>query len=166
MRSSFILRITIVLITIIWGLKSVSDFIYIKGEHSTQKKAPALFRVSSQIFPMSSQKKFMYALSKLNSFNKTGNRNDLIESIKFFRNSIDKNRLNYFAHMYLGRAMMNLNSPDPDIFLNAMRAIKNTSLIRRSDTGINSETVKIYLSMWQFLSKEEKDFTKTLRRSL
>lgn len=162
MRGRSILKILILFLVIFWGVNFLSDILFVKGENLKPGNSTDFFKSGKKIFPLSSDAQFRYAYSLLSQFETDNNTVELKKSIEAFRDSIKFNQLNYVSYLYLGKALMNLNSPDPDIFRNGLNAIRKASYIRKSSINVNANTIEIYLSMWPFLSKEDREFTSGL----
>jgi len=164
MRSRRIFKIFIFILVIFWGLKFLSDIFFVKGEISDLPNSIESYDAGNKIFPFSSEDRFLHAYSLLSAFEKDGDLNKLKKSIDLFKYSIRLNQLNYFSFLYLGNALMQFESPDPDIFKNGLTAIRRSSFIRKFSTNVNTNTLEIYLSMWPFLSKEDRLFTDNLMK--
>ena len=163
MKSSGVLKFTIILLFIIFSLKALSEIAFIKAT-SGENVRLSLIKMSTQIFPVISDHNYRYGNILLEMYAENKNEKVLDESRGMFRRSLALNNLNFSSHFLLGRSYLASDSADPTEFDKGLKFIKNASLIRKTNLGINVDTIKIYLSLWPFISKEDREVAVSLMR--
>ena len=81
-----------------------------------------------------------------------------------FERSLSLNNLHFSSHFLLGRSYLASDSANPSDFEKGLRLIKNASSIRKTNLSVNVDTIKLYLSLWPFISREDKDTSISLMK--
>ncbi len=156
MKNSLGIKIAIIILIIFFGLKFLSEILFIKATSEEVNKDPDLLRLSSTIFPISSEVEFNLGVAMLNEYDNSGNEVQLEKSIERFTKSIKLNHLNFYSHFLLAKALMSKESGNPLEFEHALLSLKTAARIRPTNISINKEILKIYLSLWPFLNTKDK----------
>ncbi len=163
MRSNTFLKMFVVVLIIFFSLKALSELAYIKGADQVSSDKN-LLKISTQIFPLMSDHYYSYGSVLLDQYIKDKRSKTLDESRKMLLRSLSLNNLNFSAHFLLGKSYLASESSEPLDFEKGLSLIKNASSIRKTNLGINIDTIKVYLSLWPFLDKEAKDTASSLMK--
>ncbi|MEN8155193.1 MAG: hypothetical protein ABFR75_14340 [Acidobacteriota bacterium] len=166
MKKFTVLRIVILVLIIIFGLKFLSEIFFVKGNKNSDGNNSYFFGISSVIFPVSSEAFFRHGHSLLTDFERSKETSLLKNSIRSFKASLSLNPLNYNAHMFMGKALMMNDLANPSDFETAVRSLKKASSIRPGDVSVSSDTIKVLLSLWPFLDKQDRAFCSELMQKL
>ena len=156
MKKNSILRFIIIVLIIFFSLKTLSEIAFVKGTKDNVVN-PGMIKLSTQIFPIASCNYYKYGSFFLDKYADSKSLKVLEKSREMFERSLVLNNLNFSAHFLLGRSYLASDSSDPLDFEKGLRLIKNASSIRKTNLGINIDMIKIYLSLWPFVGKEDKE---------
>jgi len=162
-KSNGFLKFIIVLLIIFFSFKTLSEIAFVKGAKDDEVN-PGMIKLSTQIFPVASCNYYKYGSFLLNRYAENNNIKVLEESREMFERSLELNNLNFSSHFLLGRSYLASESSNPLDFEKGLRLIKNASSIRKTNLGINVDTIKIYLSLWPFIDKEDKETAVSLMK--
>ncbi len=88
------------------------------------------------------------------------------KSVQNFNKSIKINPASYFSHFNLARSLMNLSSISEPLDQDFYDEYKKAALLAGENNDIYYETGKVYLSNWNQLSDEDKNFTKEILKKI
>ncbi len=156
------LKFLIIVLIIIFGLKTLSEILLKKGISNPENSDKKMLFLSSMIFPLSSDAHYKLGDSFLKDFSKKEDFVVLEKGINNFKKSIRLNQLNFFSYYALARGLMSFGPETPEHFEKALKALKTTLYIRSTNLSLNKEILKVYLSLWPFLSSEDKKWSGSL----
>jgi len=91
----------------------------------------------------------------------------LQQSIQHFTRSLKINPASYFCHFNLAQSLLYMSYISPDFEDNPYEEYKKAALLAGHNSQIYYEVGKIFLSLWQKLTEEDRDFTQeTLKKIL
>jgi hypothetical protein len=162
-----IIRIFLIVLILFFGLQFLSHTFLFIGKNTPDFKNIKFLKLSSHFLPIDAKPLLEYGFVLLKKNQQSQDYKVLEKSISYFKKSISSNMLDYNAHLYLGKAYFFRNKKDHISFDQAMAALKRAALIRGSNIGVSMDTMKVMLSMWPFLQKEDKTFCgDILRKSI
>lgn len=166
MRNRIFYKIILFVITLFFTFQFISQIFLSIGESSENQN---FLKLSTVFCPIDTYPFYRYGFMKLKSYIKNRNEIDIEESILFLKKSIDRNLLYYNTYQSLGKAYFSQNKPGTDFFERGLKAFKRATFIRKTNIQLNTDTLKLYLSMWPLLKEEDKKFAfnlmgKTIKR--
>ncbi len=141
MRRNTILKIAIIVLIVFFSLKSLSELALIQGNKKISLNT-GLLKTSSLIFPLISDHFYRYGGVLLEKYIKNKEVTTLEKSRKALQKSISLNNLNFSAHFLLGKSYLMSESSGPLDFEKGLKLIKNASSIRKTNLGVNVDTIK------------------------
>lgn len=118
--------------------------------------------MSHNLFPFDQTPAYKYGHVLLKAGYENRNNAIILESINWFKKASSRNPFHYYSHYYLGKSYLFYNSPNTNYFNEAILEFKKAALIRGSNQHITLDTCKILLSLWPFLSDDDKHFCQDL----
>jgi len=159
-------KFLIIVLIVLFGLKTLSEILLKKGTADATNSDKKMLFLSDMIFPISSYVNYKIGDSLLSDFHKKEDVEVLEKCIKSLKKSIKLNPLNFFSYYALARGLMSYGPETPEHFEDALKALKTTLYIRSTNLSLNKEILKVYLSLWPFLSPEDKKWSGSLMRGL
>jgi len=163
-RDKIIIRMFLIASILFFGLQFLSHTFLVIGKNTPDFKNIKFLKLSSHFLPIDAKPLLEYGFVLLKKNQQSPDSQVLEKSISYFKKSIGSNMLDYNAHLYLGKAYLFRNIKDHTSFEQAMVALKRAAQIRGSNIGVSMDTMKVLLSMWPFLQKEDKTFCGDLLR--
>ncbi len=164
LKNKIIIRILLIALILFFGLQFLSHTFLFFGKNTPDFKSIKFIKLSSQFLPIDAKPLLEYGFVLLKKNQQSPDYQILEKSISYFKKSISSNMLDYNAHLYLGKAYLFRNMKDHISFDQAMAALKRAARIRGSNIGVSMDTMKMMLSMWPFLQKEDRTFCSDLLR--
>ena len=157
-KNKIIIRILLIVLFLFFGLQFLSHTFLVIGKNTPDFKNIKFLKLSSYFLPVDAKPLLEYGFVLLKKNQQSPDSRVLEKSISYFKKSISRNMLDYNAHLYLGKAYYFRNMTDHTSFDQAMASLKRAAQIRGSHIGVSMDTMKVLLSMWPFLQKEDKTF--------
>lgn len=166
---SFLTRIFIITVIVLLAVTHVllywNQHLYYEAEKigETEHRI-AMLEKAGKFYPFNDL--VFYELGKayhelgMNSLGEQGrSRIHLQKSMRQLNRSLRMNPPSYFGHFYLARTLLDLSLDSASYEEQAHQEFEKAADLAGENTEVFYEVGKIYLSQWQGLSQEEKDFT-------
>jgi len=140
----------------------LSDIYLSIGDSTAPGKNLRFFKMSHMLFPFDHTSAYKYGHVLLRAGYETRDAAIILESIDWFKKAASRNPFHYYSHYYLGKSYLFYNYPNTNYFNEAILEFKKAALIRGSNQTITLDTCKILLSLWPFLSDDDKQFCQDL----
>jgi hypothetical protein len=88
------------------------------------------------------------------------------KSESYFIHSLKINPTSYFGHFYLAQSFQNMSFGSPSLEEDAQIEYKKSSYLAGENTEIFYEIGRVFLSRWQVLSEEDRDFTTEILKKI
>jgi hypothetical protein len=157
-KDKIITRILLIVLLLFFGLQFLSHTFLVIGKNTPDFKNIKFLKLSSHFLPIDAKPLLEYGFVLLKKNQQSPDSRVLEKSISYLKKSISRNMLDYNAHLYLGKAYYFRNMTDHTSFDQAMASLKRAAQIRGSHIEVSMDTMKVLLSMWPFLQKEDKTF--------
>ena len=134
-----------------------------KGNPESRLKYLAL---SQKVFPLAGRSFREAAFIELQRGARTSDAKIISRSIADFRSAIRRNPLDYYAHYYLAKALLQVGTQNPEHFEEAVIELKRAATIRRSNKPIALDCTRVFLSLWSLLTDADKKHASDLLADL
>ena len=166
---SFITRIFVIAAILLLAVTSVliywnQHLYYEAAEIGDTEQRIEVLEKAGKFYPLNDL--VFYELGKayhelgMNSLGEEGrSRIHLHKSMSQLNRSLGLNPPSYFGHFYLARTLHDLSFDSPSYEEQAFREFKKAADLAGENTEVYNEVGKVFLSQWQSLSPEDRDFT-------
>lgn len=127
-------------------------------------RSPSLGRMflkmSSLAMPLDPETHLEYGYRILQDNEKKPDRQLLLKGIDALERAASSNMLHYNAHYFLAKGYLFADKPGQPYFDQAVRSFKRAGLLRPKNPDVSLDTLKVYMSLWNLLGKEDRVFVK------